>query len=90
MGMLCPAIVSFISLRVIELVGIELHPAVWGKMTVYYSISQAFGAYIMSYLLHRGATYTECFVIASIAFLLGFIAVVFARNSQLDQLMQTK
>lgn len=85
MGMLLPAIVALTSSRIIELAGMEPHPAFWGRMTVCYSVSQALGAYGMSYLLHKGISYTACFVIADIVFFLGFITVVFTRNSQNTQ-----
>ncbi len=81
MGVIMPAIVTLLSSRIVELVGTEPHPLFWGKMTLYYAISQALSAYVMSYLLHRNIGYTTCFVIAEVAFLLGFVVVACTKPS---------
>jgi predicted MFS family arabinose efflux permease len=74
-GMLIPGIVTLTSSRIIELVGVESHAAVWGKMTLSFSISQAITAYFMSYLLQIGVAYTDCFLLAALAFLFGTLVV---------------
>jgi predicted MFS family arabinose efflux permease len=83
MGFLLPSIVALTSSRLIELVGTECHPNFWGKMTLYYAISQVVGAYGMSYLLRRGFNYTDCFVIAGVAFLIGLIIILFTKAPRL-------
>lgn len=83
MGALVPAIVALTSSRMLELVGVGHHPSFWGKMTVYFSATQMLGSYVMSYLLHQGASYTICFVIADIVFVLGFIAVLLSKQKVL-------
>lgn len=80
MGAFLPGIVTLISARIIEVVGADQHAVFWGKMTFFYAISQALGSYFMSYLLHQGLGYTNCFVIADFAFVLGLIMVAFAKE----------
>lgn len=81
MGAALPGMVTLISSRIVELVGTENHPIFWGKITLYLAITQALGAYGMSYLLHRGVDYTICFMIADIALVMGLVLVKFTGDT---------
>ena len=83
MGAALPGIVTLISLRLVELVGTNSHAVFWGRFTLYYALVQVVGAYGMSYLLHLGFNYTDCFIIASTAFLIGFLIVLFSEKNKI-------
>jgi predicted MFS family arabinose efflux permease len=83
MGASLPGIVTLMSLRLIELVGTDLHAIFWGRITLYYALIQVAGTYGMSYLLHLGFNYTDCFIIAGVAFLIAFFIVLFSEKKRL-------
>ncbi len=78
MGMFFPGIVTILSARLIELVGSEHYPSTWGRMALYYSLTQALASGLMSYLLKTGFSYTGCFLIAEGAFLIASVLVFMA------------
>lgn len=80
MGVLVTSIPTLLSSRILEIAGVILHPASWGKITLFCAISQAIAAYLMSYLLRQGTQYTFCFFAADLVFFVGLIAAAFART----------
>ncbi|HSW76608.1 MAG TPA: YbfB/YjiJ family MFS transporter [Candidatus Saccharimonadales bacterium] len=82
MGLILPTIVGLTSARILEIFGAEAHPKFWGKITLYFAISQVIGAYIMSYILHLGYDYTFCFMISAIALICSLIVISFAKNKK--------
>lgn len=82
MGMMLPSIVTLVSSRISELVSHNLHSRFWGKMTLCFAVSQSSAAYFMSYLLHRGASYMTCFIIADFAFIIGTVFILFTNTKK--------
>ncbi len=82
MGAFLFGILTLTSLRTHEFVGGELHSLYWGKMTLYYAISQAGSAYLMSFLLHRGVSYTTCFSMAALLLLLAAFITFFTKQKK--------
>jgi predicted MFS family arabinose efflux permease len=84
MGVILPTIVGLTSARVLEISGIETHPRFWGSATLFFALSQAIGAYIMSYILHLGYDYTVCFLISAIALICSLIIIIFAKKNKTE------
>lgn len=82
MGAFLFGILTLTSLRTQEFVGGELHSLYWGKMTLYYGVSQAGCAYLMSFLLHRGISYATCFSTAALIFLLAAFITFFTKQKE--------
>ena len=80
MGAFLFGILTLTSVRTHEFVGGERHSLYWGKMTLYFGISQASSAYLMSFLLHRGVSYTACFTVAALLFLLATFITFFTKQ----------
>ncbi len=82
-GALFPGIATLMSARLLELVGPECHAVRWGKMTLVFSIVQALGSAMMSYLLHIGFTYTGCFLLGTVALIISTVLIILAKEKNI-------
>ncbi|MDR3478928.1 MAG: YbfB/YjiJ family MFS transporter [Gammaproteobacteria bacterium] len=80
-GIFMAGILTLTSARIAEIVGTRAHTELWGKITLCYASSQAFGAYAMSHLINNSVGYATCILLASIAFIISTICMFFSNYS---------